>query len=287
MRALTSAILVAAFLGSSGLGAQGDVVAHRAPGILISRQLAEARHLRVGATVRLSSTPSDAAATTFVVDGIYEPAPDPLRFAQQRLEARLHLPDLIALHRDGSAPEALQSIGAINVALVNPADARAFADDVASRVPGLVAQPVNAPDARTGTFVVIERFHLAIAVVSITGSAVFLLALMVMLIDERRETVGVLRLIGFSRRRILLQVVIEGALVAATGTVVGVLFAFASQNVFNRFFQWRYDTSLVFLRVTPSVVLESALFALPLGILASLFASWTFVRKRLLALVRR
>jgi hypothetical protein len=35
------------------------------------------------------------------------------------------------------------------------------------------------------------------------------------------------------------------------------------------------------------VVLESALLALPLGIAASLLASWSFVGQRLLALVRR
>jgi putative ABC transport system permease protein len=237
--------------------------------------------------VRLGPARSGEGARVFRVEGIYEPEADPMRFAQSRLEVRLHLPDLLPLAAGTEAPESLESVGAINVDLADPSRAGDFAADVMARVPNTVARPVSAPDARTSTFVVIERFHLAIAIVSVLGSAVFLLALMVMLVDERRETVGVLRLIGFTRRRILLQVVAEGALIAVAGTLAGVLFAWISQGVFNRFFQWRYDTTLVFLRVTPAVVLESALLALPLGIAASLLASWSFVGQRLLALVRR
>jgi putative ABC transport system permease protein len=257
------------------------------PPILISRQLANDRHLQVGDDVRLGPARSGEGARVFRVEGIYEPEADPMRFAQSRLEVRLHLPDLLPLAAGTEAPESLESVGAINVDLADPSRAGDFAADVMARVPNTVARPVSAPDARTSTFVVIERFHLAIAIVSVLGSAVFLLALMVMLVDERRETVGVLRLIGFTRRRILLQVVAEGALIAVAGTLAGVLFAWISQGVFNRFFQWRYDTTLVFLRVTPAVVLESALLALPLGIAASLLASWSFVGQRLLALVRR
>ncbi len=154
-------------------------------------------------------------------------------------------------------------------------------------MPGAVARPTSAPDDRTSTFVVLERFHLAIAIVTVVGSAVFLLALMVMLVEERRGTVGILRLIGFTRRRILLQVFAEGALIAVAGALFGVLFALASQGVFNRFFQWRYDTALVFLRITPRVALQSVAMAIPLGILASLVASWTLLRRELLTLIRR
>jgi ABC-type lipoprotein release transport system permease subunit len=268
----------------------GDTKADATPGILISRQLAADRQLHVGDIVRLSARPSGERAQSFRIDGIYEPVPDPMRFAQQHYEARFHLPNLIELIRgpvkagEGAAPE---SISAINVALRNPSTAGEVAKDLAARLPGTIASPVNATDDRTSTFIVIERFHLAIAIVSVAGSAVFLLALMVMLVDERRETVGMLRLIGFTRHRILLQIVAEGALIAVAGTLFGILFALAAQAGFNRFFQWRYNTALVFLRVTPSVVAQSVALALPLGIAASLLSSWTFVRRGLLTLVRR
>ena len=267
------------------------------PGVLVSRQLMESRGYRVGDVIRLSTRHSGEDARSFRIDGVYEPTPDPLRFAHQRLEVRFHLPDLQALIADAprqaqngmraSRETEAESVTSINVALKDPRDAGAFARDIAARIPGLVARPTSAPTERTTTFAVIERFHLAIAIVTVVGSAVFLLALMVMLVDERRSTVGILRLIGFTRGRIVLQIFAEGVLIALAGAVFGILFALASEDLFNRFFQWRYDTTLVFLRITPEVASRSLMIAVPLGIAASLAASWSVLRQHLLALLRR
>jgi ABC-type lipoprotein release transport system permease subunit len=280
-------LLLMALLAASATtpgGAQGTA---EPPSILISRQLAESRGLRAGDIIRLSADRSGAGAQPFRIAGVYEPTPDPMRFAQPRLETRLHLPDLLALTADPNDPSTAEAVTSINVALKDPSDAHAFSRDAAARLPGLVARPANAPDERTNTFLVLERFHLAIAIVTVVGSAVFLLALMVMLVDERRGTIGTLRLMGFTRRRILVQVLAEGALIAIAGAGAGILFAFATQGLFNRFFQWRYDTTLIFLRITPDVVWKSLAMAVPLGIAASLIASWTLLRQQILALVRR
>jgi putative ABC transport system permease protein len=258
-----------------------------APVLLISRQLAESRGLHPGETVWLSPDAVRDHARAFRIAGVYEPTPDPMRFAQQRHEARLHLPDLLNLTGDPSDPAAAESVTSINVALERPSEAAAFARDAAARLPTLAARPTSADNDRTTTFVVVERFHLAIAVVTVIGSAVFLLALMVMLVDERRATVGTLRLLGFTRRRILVQVMAEGALIAVGGAAAGVLFALLTQGAFNRFFQWRYDTTLIFLRITPGVVWRSLLLAVPLGVAASVIASWTLLRQPILGLVRR
>jgi putative ABC transport system permease protein len=257
------------------------------PGILVSRQLMESRQLHVGDVVRLSADSSGVRSQPFRILGAYEPTPDPMRFAQRPLEARLHLPDLLALTTPAADPNASDTISSINVALVDPSDAEAFARDLAARLPATVARPTRAPNERTSTFIVIERFHLAVAIVTIIGSAVFLLALMLMLVDERREMVGALRLVGFTRGRILLQVFVEGAIITTAGAAIGLLFALAMEDVFNRFFQWRYDTALIFLRITPGVIVQSALLALPLGIAASLIASWTLLRLHPLELIRR
>ena len=253
--ARVAASVFCAALAAASLDAQGE--AQALPEILVTRQLMEARHLKIGDVVQLSTEPSGKDARGFRIAGVYEPAPDPMRFAQPRFELRMHLPDLVAMKADPADPGSFETVSTINVALKDPAGAPAFAKSVAARVPGAVARPTSAPDDRTSTFVVLERFHLAIAIVTVIGSAVFLLALMMMLVDERRGTVGILRLIGLTRRRILLQVFAEGALIAVAGAVFGVVFALASQGAFNRFFQWRYDTSLIFLRVTPHVVLQS------------------------------
>jgi putative ABC transport system permease protein len=255
--------------------------------ILVSRHLAEAEGLRVGQTIRLSASADGAGAHRFVVQGIFEPTPDPLRLGAVPRRVRLHLPDLLELTRPPDTPAGGERVEGINVGLADPSDARAFSRDVSSRMPGLFAQPAEGASGSRGPFVVLERFHLAIALVTIIAATVFLLALTVMLVDERRPTVGVLRLIGLPRRRIVAQLFVEGVLVASLGAVFGLALALASERFINQFFQWYYDTALVFVRITPSVAATCAAIAIPLGVGATVAASYALLRNNVLRLARR
>jgi ABC-type lipoprotein release transport system permease subunit len=263
--------------------------AEELPTILISRQLATAEGLRIGDPVTLASRPDGTAARRFHIAGIYEPVADPMRLAAKRYESRLHLPDLLSLVGDPSDPLSTESVTAINVALTDPRDADSFARDVSARIPipQLTARAAQGGEGTATVFVVLDRFHFAIAMVTVVASTVFLLALMVMLVEERRETVGILRLIGLRKGRILLQVFAEGLLIAAAGAAFGILFAAVLQGAVNAFFQWKYDTALVFVRITPQIALRCVLLAVPLGVLASLISSWTLLRSNVLDLARR
>ena len=257
------------------------------PGILVSRQLAASEGLAVGSVVRLATNAAGAGARKFRIIGIYEPTPNPARLGVVPREVRLHLPDLLDLMRSPGTPAGTEYVSSINVALANPADATAFSRDVNARKPGVVARPSSEAAGSAGPFRVLERFHLAIAVVTIVAATVFLLALTIMLVDERRETVGVLRLIGLPSRRILVQVLIEGVLVAGAGAVFGLVLAMLSEGLINLFFQWRYDTALVFVRITRDVALTSVSIAVPLGASATVVASWALLRRSGLRLARR
>ena len=204
-----------------------------------------------------------------------------------RREAQLHLPDLLDLTRDPATPAGSERVATINVRLRPGVSAAAFSRDVSARTPGVSARPTAASADAAGPFVVLERFHLAIAIVTIIASTVFLLALTVMLVDERRATVGVLRLIGLPTRRILVQLFIEGTLVAVAGSAFGLVLALASQGLINRFFQWRYDTALVFVQITPRVAATCVAIAVPLGVGATVAASWALLRRNGLRLARR
>ena len=263
-------------------------VAHAAgdaPEILVSRQLLEARGLSVGDVVSLSASRTGESPRPFRIAGVYEPTPDPMRLTHKHWSVRLHLPDMLELTADPDDPLALESVSRINVALADSDEAPEFARDLYARVPGLFATPAAEEDATA--FVVLERFHFAIAIVTVLGSTAFLLALMVMRADERRETVGILRLVGLTRTRILLTVLVEGLCVAVAGAVFGVLFSIAMEDVFNAFFQWHYDTALVFVHVTPGIAARCVALAVPLGVLAGLVASWTLLRRDIVALLRR
>jgi putative ABC transport system permease protein len=275
-------IVLVLMFGVGAAGAQGQP-----PDILISRQLATSEGLVVGSVVRLGTDAAGTGAREFRVAGIYEPTPDPSRLGAVPREVRLHLPDLLDLTRPPGMPAGTEYIGSINVALTDPEDATAFSRDVNARMPGVVARPSSEAAGSAGPFRVLERFHLAIAVVTIVASTVFLLALTIMLVDERRETVGILRLIGLPVRRVLVQVLIEGLIVAGAGAAFGLVLAVLSEGVINSFFQWRYDTALVFVRVTRDVALTSTAIAVPLGASATVLASWALLRRSGLRLARR
>lgn len=257
------------------------------PEVLVSRQLMEAQHLQVGDTLRLSSAASGVDPHAYRIVGEYEPTPDPMRLGAARLEVRMHLPDLLAVEANPQNPLDGETVDAINVSVTNEGAGSDVARRVTGAIPGTAAQRTSDDQRRAAPFVVLERFHLAIAIVTVLASSVFLLALMLMLVDERRATVGVLRLIGFRRGRILQHVLAEGVVIAITGAVFGILLSIGMEGGINRFFQWRYDTALVFVRITPSVALRSIAIAVPLGV-ASIFASsWSLLRAEVFALTRR
>lgn len=283
-------VALVVFLASPGAQATSGTAplpAPTPPPILVSRQLLEAERLVVGAVVSLSADPSGADPRPYRIAGVYEPVADPHRLGDPRLEARFHLPDLIALTRDPAEPASAEEVTAVNVRLRDPKDGAAFARDAAARLPGHVVRSTSRSEGAVDPFVVLERFHLAIALVTVIASSIFLLALMVLLVEERRSTVAILRLIGLRRRRIVLQVLAEGLVIAVIGACFGVALAILLEGGFNRLFQWHYDTPLVFVQVTPPIAWRSVLLAVPLGVLASAVSSWSLLRREALALARR
>ena len=277
------ALLVAALLGSGSASVLAQPAAP--PGILVSRQLLAKAHLAIGDVVTLASDLKGAHARTFTIAGSYEPTPDPMKFNVERNEARLHLDDLLARSADPADPSSADTVSVINVALSDPSSGNAFSRALAARTPFIFSSPAR--DSENTTFLVIDRFHTAIAVVTVIGSTAFLLALMVIRAEERKETVGVRRLIGISKKTIMTEVVVEGLLVAIAGAAFGVLVAAGAQHTINQIFQARYDTALVFMRISPKIAMRSVAVAIPVGVVAGAVASWTLLRRGTSALVRR
>ncbi len=285
-RAAVVIAMCAACACIAAVAAQGSGAARPPAPVLLSRQLLARAHVSVGDVITLATDATGTSARTFRVAGVYEPTPDPMRFTAERLEARIHLPDLIDVIGDPTNVGSADVVNSVNVRLTDPASAERFTEDVSARMPGLDVRPTSRPP-EGDPFTVLDRFHLAISLVTVAGSTAFLLALMVIRADERRETVGAMRLLGISRRSVLVEVAIEGLLIASAGAVFGALVAFAAEGTVNRVFQARYDTTLVFVRVTRSIAIKSVALALPLGVAAGVGASWTLLRRDILSLVHR
>jgi FtsX-like permease family len=243
-------------------------------------------NLRVGDLVNVAADAQGTRSTRFRVTGVYEPTPDPNKFSARRLEARLHLPDLMRLTDVAGDPVSPESVNALNIKLRHADDAGAVRTVLARRLPWLLVRSTSTP-REDDPFAVLDRFHWAIAIVTVAGSTAFLLALTVMRAEERREIIGILRLMGIPPRSILVEVFLEGLLIAIAGAAFGIVVAVSAQGLVNRFFQWRYDTTLVFVRVTSAIAWKSVAFAVPLGVIAGLVASWTLLRRNVVSLIRR
>ena len=285
-RPLTVALMGAA-VAALVSAAPADQPSATVPDILVSRQLMEREGLRVGDDVTLATDSKGGNPHIFRVAAQYEPTPDPMRLGAARLEVQMHLPDVIDLTSAPASPVDAETVDAVNIRLA----ASASPDDTARRLttalPGALVAPIGNDSRRAAPFVVLERFHLAIAIVTVVASSVFLLALMLMLVEERRSTVAILRLIGFRRARILQHVLAEGVVIALAGAVFGIILSTLMEGGINRFFQWRYDTALVFVKITPGVAMRSIGVSVPLGIAAIFASSWSLLRSEALSLTRR
>jgi putative ABC transport system permease protein len=242
------------------------------PAVALERRLATRLGVVVGDTLSVGLE-AGTLGRQAVVAAIYEPARDPSAITKREYYLRFHLADLAGLL--GSADR----VDRFGVALqpgITPAAAAAELNRVAF---GFRAAPsAEIASESSQTFRVVSRFHEAIAVISVVASAIFLLCIMLLKVEERRRDAAVMRFTGISRRTIFSALLLEAILVAGLGSGIGVALAIAASAVTNLYYQHFFDTALVFSIVTPAIVRFSVLLSLGLGLLAGSLAAWRLVR---------
>lgn len=258
--------------------AAGRQLPAQAPGIAIERQVARELHLSVGDTVRLGARP-DLPGVLFTVAAIYEPRADPAEIAKRERHLRMHLPDLANLLGEPDRVDRL-SIG------LRPGVSADSAAELLNRSAyGYQAYSSEAIAAKSSqTFLVVSRFHRAIAIITIVASAVFLLCIMLLKVEERRLDAAVMRFVGVRRRTIFGALLLEAVLVAVLGSFLGTGLAYVAGAATNAYYQRFFDTALIFSLITPDIVLFSVVLSLVLGALAGALAAWRLVHTRPLVL---
>jgi putative ABC transport system permease protein len=246
--------------------------------IAVERGLAEELRLTVGDTVRLGTAP-DSLRSIAIIAAVYEPRPDPAEIAKRERHVRLHLPDLAALL---GAPDRVDRFGIGLQPGVSPDSAAAILNRNAF---GFRAYPSAAIASESSqTFIVVSRFHRAIALITIVASGVFLLCIMLLKVEERRLDAAVMRFVGVRRRTIFGALVVEAALIAVLGSAVGIAFAFLAGIATNAYYRRFFDTDLTFSLITPGIVWFGVLLSIALGLAAGALAAWRLVRTRPLVL---
>ncbi|HEU4565971.1 MAG TPA: FtsX-like permease family protein [Gemmatimonadaceae bacterium] len=249
--------------------------------IAIDERLAADAGLRVGDVVVVAAAPG-APGDTVRIAAITRRGADPSEIARAEPRVRVHLDQLQSLLGYGDRVDrfavATRDSAATSVALRRINDA-AF---------GFHAHRSRAIAVETSeTFRVVSRFHRAIGVITIVASAIFLLCILLLKVEERRRDVAALRLVGISRASVMRSVVIEAAFVAVLGSAMGVGIGYLTSAVVNWYYQGVYRTPLHFSIVTPDIVLLAVGLSLALGVAAGALAALRLVRTPPLALLGR
>ena len=249
--------------------------------IAIDERLAADAGLRIGDRVVVASAPG-VPGDSVIIGAIVARRADPSEIARDEYRVRLHLDHLQTLigygdrvdrfavaTRDSSATERV--IGRIN--------------DVAFGFRAHRSRDVAIETSQT--FRVVSRFHRAIGVITIVASAIFLLCILLLRVDERRRDVAALRLLGISRRTVLGAVVLEAAFIAFVGSIAGTAIGGLASAAVNAYYQAHYRTPLRFSIVTGDIVVLAAALSIALGVVAGTVAAARLVRAHPLALLGR
>ena len=249
--------------------------------VAIDERLAKDAGLRLGDTVVLAATPGAAGDTALVSAFVRRPS-DPSEVAKGVYRIRVHLDELQQLVGYGERVERF-AVGTRGRAATDSALRGIAAAAFGFRA---YASREIAVESST-TFLVVSRFHRAIGVITIVASAVFLLCIMLLKVDERRRDVAALRLIGISRRSIVRGVVLESALIAACGSAAGVVLGSVVSAVVNWHYRRVYRTPLTFSLVTGEIATIAVVLSLGLGLAAGYLAAQRLVRRPPLSLFGR
>jgi putative ABC transport system permease protein len=246
--------------------------------IAIERRLATELDLAVGDTIRLGPA-ADSIRFAGVVAAIYEPRSDPADIAKGEWHLRMHLPDLTRLLGTPDRVDRL-SIGLRGGISADSAAARLNRSAYGYRAH---SSRVIASES-SQTFRVVSRFHRAIAIITIVASAVFLLCIMLLKVEERRLDAAVMRFVGVRRRTIFGALLLEAVLVAALGSLLGTGLAYLAGAATNAYYRRFFDTLLTFSLITPDIIWFSVMLSLVLGAGAGAVAAWRLVHTKPLVL---
>ena len=168
----------------------------------IDERLAADARLRLGDRVTLSASPGESGQAA-VIGAIVTRGADPAEIARGEYRVRLHLTQLQSLLDYGDRVDRF-AVATVHDSAAGPAAARINASAFGFRAH--LSRDIAVQTSTT--FAVVSRFHRAIGVITIAASAIFLLCIMLLKVEERRRDVAALRLMGISARTIVRRLVL-------------------------------------------------------------------------------
>jgi putative ABC transport system permease protein len=139
----------------------------------------------------------------------------------------------------------------------------------------LTASTANDVLDKDRNFAILDAVSLAIAIIAVVMGAIYVLNALVMATQERTREIGIFAAIGWSKRRIMASIVIEGLLMCAIGCGLGLLLSLGAAFAFPHI---PAIGNLVSFQPNAALIAPVLAAAFVLCILGSLIPAWRAVR---------
>jgi putative ABC transport system permease protein len=166
-----------------------------------------------------------------------------------------------------------QSYSSVLVRVTSPAAAKEISDrlEADKRLPLRADLEVDYYAKQTATAKPIKILGDFLATAMSIGAVFAAMNTMYASVGSRTREIGTLRVLGFRRRTILASFIIEGALLAAIGGVIGCLLALPLHGYSTGTMSFNTFSETVFqFRITPWLAAKGILFAVVVGVVGSL-----------------
>lgn len=122
---------------------------------------------------------------------------------------------------------------------------------------------------------VLKAVSLAVSIIALAMGAMNVLNTMLMTIQERTREIGIVAALGWSEKRIMVSIVLEGLMMGAVGCVLGVVLGYLASFLFAAI-----PTIGRYLSFTPTaaLIVPTVLAAVALCALGSLYSAWRATR---------
>ncbi|MCS7173357.1 MAG: ABC transporter permease [Armatimonadetes bacterium] len=242
--------------------------------VAVPERTAKRLGIREGDTVEVAADPGMRNPRQVRVAVVWSSKEHPAEVAREELRMVFRLPFLETLTGRTDA------VDRVVVRLRPNVEAPRIRDDLEAWGVGFDAYTAEELAGHTSrAFVVVSRFHKAIALVTLLAGGIFLVAVTGLRTSEMRREIGALRLVGIGRGTIALAVVGIATGVALLGTLLGLGIGAVLVAAINAYYQPLFETSLQFAVLEHRTMLGAAVFSVLLGILSGIAVAVRLLRE--------
>jgi len=142
-------------------------------------------------------------------------------------------------------------------------------------------------ESQTSSAAPIKALGIFIAGLMAVGASFAAMNTMYASVARRTKEIGALRVVGFSRRSILMSFIIESVLIAALGGFIGCVLALPINGVTTGTTNFTTFSELTFdFRITPGLLLGGMIFAVFMGFIGGLFPAWRAAHEDIVTALR-